>query len=862
MSETQPSSTRSKPKPPRPRAVAMLFLAISVFAGIVLLSADARQAINRLGVASSDSSLWSLAQAEVELGRLELAIKTAATAEDPDLKSVRQHFDILYSRIQIVLQGSSLRLLRANEALSPSIDAIGAFLDKTVLLIDGPDEALLAGLPVLAQDAAKLRSDVRKLSLEGVRLFATRAKDRREDVTSALTRLALLTVLLVVALAGGLYALAQLFRISRTEVRRSTEAKQQLQSVVSASLDPIIATDPNGNIVEFNEAAETVFGHPKSYALGVPMSRLIFPPHLRSTMEEMLATHKDQTNAGGATGRRLKLDVMRANGEIFPAEVSVSSSRDPNSEILVTYFRDISDQIAAERELVEARDHAVAGEKAKADLLAIMNHEMRTPLNGLLGTLDLLQRTPLTEKQHDYIQIMQRSGNNLLHNVNDALEISRIDSGHLEIAHQPYDPLQLIRDILEEQRVNAEARDTKLIVEGGNTGAALILGDAARMRQILLNLIGNAIKFTRNGKIAIDLDLDLSRNEMTISVSDTGIGIDPKQIGRIFEDFVTLDPSYKRSAEGSGLGLGICKRLVEAMGGEIGVESKLGQGSAFWFRIPAEPASAAPTSSGAGADTLDGSQPAELAKSVLVVEDNQINRRVAREMLQNLDCDVTEAHDGEEGVRAANLHRYDMILMDISMPGIDGLEATRRIRAGSGPNATTPIVALTAHALPTDLDRFRKVGMTDAVTKPISQTRLAAAIALRPTPDRVVAMPAKEPSDALIDLVVLEELRETMPPPLFASMTRQFLTETGETLTDLSAAAGGDTKPEKLAEEVHRLAGSAAVFGAIRFRNQLIAQERRALDGKTSALAEGFADLNTVWEETRTGLAKLLNAAA
>lgn len=859
MSDTPPFLEPPRPNRPRLRVVAVLAATFSVLAGIALLSADARRAVNQLALASSDSSLWSVSQTEVELGRFEVAVLEASNAEDPDLDAVRRHFDILYSRIQIVLRGSSVSLLRENDELRPHFEALSAFSDQTVLLIDGSDEILIESIPTLLSHTNALRQNVRKLSLRGVQLFNGRSETRREDVASALTRLAILTVLLVVALAGGLYALTQMFRISRTEMQRRTKASQQLQAVVSASLDPIIATDEAGQIIEFNEAAEAVFGHPRADAVGVPMARLISPPHLRSEMQSLLAERGARTGGGDASGHRRILDVMRANGEVFPAEISVSKSRDENSAILVTYLRDISDRIDAERELVEARDHAVAGEKAKADLLAVMNHEMRTPLNGLLGTLELLESTPLTSTQRDYIQIMQRSGNNLLQNVNGVLEISRMDSGRLEIVQQPFDPLQLVRDIVEEQRVNAEARITDLVVEAKDGEVPRILGDEGRVRQILLNLVGNAIKFTRNGKISIDIDVDRVRNELTISVSDTGIGINPDHIDKIFDDFVTLDPSYNRSAEGSGLGLGICKRLVEAMGGEIGVESDLGEGSAFWFRLPAVPAE--DDAHHPVGEDVEEAEPGWIASSVLVVEDNQINRRVAREMLQYLGSAVTEAHDGLEGVRLANLRRFDLILMDISMPGLDGLEATKRIRASEGPNADTPIVALTAHALPADLERFRNVGMSDVVTKPISKARLAQAIG---RPFRSVKRSADAPlasSDDLIDAATLSELKDAMPPVLLASMIRQFFKETGDSLDRLSATPVSDAVPRDFADDIHRLAGSAAVFGAARLRNLLIDQEDRVRGGRLGELAEGFDGLKAVWAETRTDLEKAVEAA-
>ena len=438
--------------------------------------------------------------------------------------------------------------------------------------------------------------------------------------------------------------------------------------------------------------------------------------------------------------------------------------------------------------------------------------------------------------------------------------MSRLDAGHDDIVKKPMDPVRIVLEIFEEQSEFARGMGTVLSMDPLDQPIPSLIGDGTRVRQILLNLVGNAIKFTRDGQVSIGLDYDAERSELTVSVTDNGIGIAPDDIDRIFDDFVTLDSSYARAAEGTGLGLAIARRLVQAMGGEIGVESDLGDGSAFWFRIPANP-----TMAKAGPD--DQSHRLALndtpALQVLVVEDNQINRRVAREMLVNLGNTVTEAENGLLGVDAAERMQFDMILMDISMPELDGVEATQRIRAGDGPNAATPIIALTAHVLPSDLERFRNAGMTDAISKPISQARLGATIAaLHASAPLPKAEDHYEPTDTVMDLSVLKELKQAIGDQTFATMQAQFLSETTEALDDLKAKDLGKIDLSAHAEAVHKLAGSAAIFGATRLRASLSAQEYAAQLGNRDDVQAGLDQVLAAWEDTKNLIAQVGREAA
>jgi signal transduction histidine kinase/CheY-like chemotaxis protein len=371
-------------------------------------------------------------------------------------------------------------------------------------------------------------------------------------------------------------------------------------------------------------------------------------------------------------------------------------------------------------ELAQARDEAEAAVRAKADFLAAMSHEIRTPMNGVIGMVEVLKRTPLNAEQQKMLSVVSQSGEALIGILNDILDFSKIEAGALTLENAPFKPHDLASQCHDLFSAQAADRGLDFQVHVAPDIPLWVMGDPNRLRQILLNLLSNALKFTLQGSVRLSLQRTGDR-AISFEVSDTGIGIASDKIDSIFDAFTQAETSTTRRFGGTGLGLAIRHRLALAMNGRIHAASTPQRGSTFTLTVPL-PATAAISADPAPAAFAAAPPP---LRRVLVVEDNAVNRQVAARLLTNLGCTVTLANDGEEGIAAATREPFDLILMDCHMPGIDGYEATRRIRALPGTHGAVRIAALTAGALPEDRQRCLAAGMDDFLTKPIRSDDLS-----------------------------------------------------------------------------------------------------------------------------------------
>ena len=769
------------------------------------------QNMEGLSTAATDNMQWVLSQAEVD--HLKLVAAVNAAGEPGGLTALRRQFDVYYSRIDTFVEASHFAGLRSSTAGSELLARLQDRLATLATLIDVPDDQLSQNRPLIAAELISNGDDARELALFGLVIQVEETESKRLNLAAILSRLALVVLALFVALAITALMTGWMYRRGRRLVAERSAAGSRLEAMISCSLDAILMIDQEGRILAYNGAAEAIFGYPREEAMGAQMEDLIIPPHLREAhragIARLVATSEPRVAGRG----RVQLEAQRKSGEIFPVEVSLSVSRSQADMVFVGYIRDISDRIAAEEELRTARDDALAGERAKANLLTVMSHEMRTPLTGVLGAIDLLQQTGPNQEQSRYLDAILVSGELLLHHVNDVLQLSSLEAGIESEQLSAFNLRELVEGLIESQQAHARSHGNALTLDY-NIGDSLgmVEGRPRALQQALLNLIGNAIKFTRNGAVLVDVQLNARDETIEFHVSDTGEGIAKADLTRIFEDFITLDSSYGRGSEGTGLGLAITRRIVDAMGGSITCESELGEGSLFTLVLPLPPAQMLPAADPAT------EQAEEHSAKLLVVEDNDINRALFQQMLQKLGHEVTVASGGAAAVESCRQQSFDLILMDISMPEVDGIEAIRRIQAENLAQGVD-IVALTAHTAPDDHARILKAGFVEVVTKPVTKQELSELVSRRALRAAVEPAPVEQSE--------ITEFFEALGPERATGFLKTFMTE-GDTYLDL--LSGGTALQDAHRKEAHRLAGSAAVLGLVDLRRVLIEVEMQEGD--------------------------------
>ena len=814
-----------------------------VLAAIAFLTFNVSREIRLLGTATSDNVQWSLSQTEVEF----LEFYNRLQARPSDLPEVRRWFDVFYSRMATLQQSRVFADLRAVPSFRDELLAIQRFLDETVPLIDADDATLADTLPDLRARAQALRLRVRALSTAGLDLFAVASDAQRAAVARTMIELAAALAILIGMLGISVLYLRRLIIGIVKEAAQKDLTTSRLNAIIATSLDGVIVSDSQGRIVTFSPAAEAIFGYTSSEVVGRDLGDVIVPPHLRAAhaagMERMRLNGEKRVVGRG----RVRLEATRKGGDLFPVELAIQSSTAQGEELFIAFLRDISTRVANEQELVAARDTALASEKLKTEFLATMSHEIRTPLNGLLGNLDLLRDSRLDPRQDRFVRNMETSGRLLLRHISDVLDITRYEAGKMSVRSETMNLSHLMQEIIDSQSSMAAATGTTLDWAWDGPPHPWIRSDHDRLQHILLNLVGNAVKFTRAGKIRLTVSVSPQDDRLRLSftIADNGPGMDPDLTARVFEDFVTGNVAYDRDTGGTGLGLGIAKRFVQALDGEIGVESTLGQGSTFWVHLPVDPARPASRTV-----TASDGEPASGPLSVLLVEDNEINRTVARDMLEDAGHRVVDAGNGEEGVDLARAQRFDLILMDISMPVMDGRTATKAIRDGSGLSNDVPIIALTANAMRDEQDAFLADGMDGVLTKPLSKAALADVLSKISTP--VGVSPRRVACDPLVDRAQNAETCQMLGAESYGTLIGRFADEMDGLLVWLSEF--GALEPAEVAAQAHKVAGSAAIFGACGLRDQLQRIETRAKTGEVDRIGPLVVELEELWTDSRRQL--------
>jgi signal transduction histidine kinase/CheY-like chemotaxis protein len=486
-------------------------------------------------------------------------------------------------------------------------------------------------------------------------------------------------------------------------------------TVVQELGDGLLVLDPRGRVVDLNAAARGILGVSESGVRDLPVGEgLVHCPQLLALLGS------PATVVSGA------IQIETPHG-LRTFDVRVSELRERGLEIAgrLIVLRDVTDYLQAS----EAARVAVV---VKSQFLANMSHEIRTPMNGVLGLAQHLAHLDLDTEQRSVVEDILLSGSALLQIIDDVLDFSKLEAGKLRIDPTPFEPRRLIGDVTKLLELSARKTGTGLESAIASDVPVWLLGDCGRIRQVLLNLASNAVKFTKKGSVALRVRCEEVRDgiaTLRFEVADTGIGIPAAALETIFDAFTQADASTTRRFGGTGLGLSISRELVSCMEGELGVESEEGRGSTFWFvlRLPVCEPPVRPAEGSAARGPACSAR--ARAPRVLVAEDNPVNQRVLVRLLERLGCTVELAADGHEAVERVRSAAYDMVLMDCQMPVLDGFDATREIRALGGEAARIPIVAVTAHALPGDRERCLEQGMDDYVTKPLRMDELERVLA-------------------------------------------------------------------------------------------------------------------------------------
>lgn len=466
-------------------------------------------------------------------------------------------------------------------------------------------------------------------------------------------------------------------------------------------------------IIEANETASRLFGYSRDEFLHADPGEMIFD------LEKHGSKLRDAVRNG--VEAKIETTLVKKDGDSVIAELSVNVMMLHGKQVFIAIVRDVTEQRKAQKEIQKAIEATKAAYRAKSQFLANMSHEIRTPLNGIIGMIDLCLLTPLTAEQKEDMTIAKSCATTLLSIINNILDFSKLEAGKMVLEHIPFNPRELADRLEKVHLYRAADKGLSLEVSYDQRIPEALRGDPKRLEQVLNNLLSNAVKFTEAGAVSMRALLvrkDRSSVRIRFEVADTGIGISEEDRDKLFQSFTQVDGSHTRKYGGTGLGLVISKQLVESMGGYLDVESEKGVGSTFYFELGFD-IEKAPDIPGSAGDAAEDLKKARKKAHILLVEDDTVNQMVVSQMLNMLGYSCEIAENGLVALDFISRKQYDLCLMDIQMPEMDGIRAVQEIRRREAGGAHLPVIALTAYALPGDRDRFIGAGMDDYLSKPV-----------------------------------------------------------------------------------------------------------------------------------------------
>lgn len=767
----------------------------------------------------AEDSSWVIAQLEVDHQHVLLALQehlNQTAPQDGSLSEVLLKFDIYFSRVQTVLSHTATvkDFVAEREEFDTRLEIIRNNLSSVTPLVDALRPGDLAGLAQMNALMAEVMPDIRYVVVTAVQTWQRRAQMLRLQREAVLEQFLTAGALALALILGLLAVSAHLYRQSALRNTMVERLDSNLRASFEAALDGVIVTDAEGRILLFNSAAETLFNQRRAFVIGRSIS-ILLPPRTGQRQ----AVDARQLIKQIERRRRRRLRLRGRDGQMLPISVSaVGDTGSSGQPIHVGFVRDISSVVMMERQRREAARRVERDAAEKVRFLAATSHELRTPMQGVLGAIDLVLRQQSDPAIQSLLHIAQESAVAALDQIDHVLEVTALDDvAQPERADEPFSAATIAADLIAAAVRNGpqEGLDIRLDLVGDVPPE--VIGKPRAFRQTLRNLISNAVNFGAGKPIILRLSC-LSPDALRVEVEDAGIGIDLKDQSRIFDDFEALDRDYTRLSGGIGIGLGIVRRAVLSMRGTVGVFSRLGQGSIFWFEIPVRPALPQPQAT------------AQLTPmQILVVDDQSINRLLFEKMVNALGHQADQADSGQVAVRMARAERYDLILMDISMPEMDGIEATRHIRA-EGASRQSPIVGFTANLQPADHARALAAGMREILYKPARPADVERVLYNVPS-----APPAEDVAglnEGICDAVDL--LANSLGVDRLAKLVRD-VDSSFDALFELASAKGDLAE---LASEAHKCAGAAAILGALPLHAACCALETAALKHETSQIAD------------------------
>lgn len=831
----------------RPRWARLLPIYVAGAVGLVALALLVPNAVSELRrmIESPDDNLqWATFQVQNEFNRLQISLADLDAGSWTTFREVQKRFDILYSRIDLIRSAATFAELRAEPEIAPLIAKMGEFIEKSDPILHSKAKLTANDIRSYRVYVASVQDDLQAFVLKSLQVFSARSDEHRDQLKILLEYIALGASVLLLSLAMAIFLLIR----QRGElVAREHELRESEHSLAEAqrvgglgSFSRDLAT---GEAV-YSDEYRRIFGISEvSLTTREEIIERVHPDdraHLRATLDDLARDGK----VSDYIEQVFRVATQDGQWRWVHGVAELRGTENGKAVKMVGTVHDVTAEREIQSALIAARDAAEEATRAKSEFLAIMSHEIRTPMNGILGMLAVLDDTSLTDDQRKLVSVARTSADSLLVLLNDILDMSKIEAGKMEFELSTFELLPLARSVIHLYSPQARTKGIALdsVVDQGTP--PVVVGDAGRIRQVLLNLVSNALKFTTHGSVTIRLCSPISPG-MTVrfEVVDTGVGIAEDKHDAVFVSFNQIDRSYARRFGGTGLGLSICRSLIEAMEGKIGFDSAAGRGSRFWFELPLQ---ASQVSVRKETRDDEGQQPAK-ALRILVAEDNATNQMVARMLLEGLGHKVDVVNDGLEAVQAVDRRTYDLVLMDVSMPVMDGIEASNRIREMGEPYSSIPIVALTANAMSADREVFLSAGIDRVVTKPIVKAKLEALLS--------EIKPADWGTAEVVTEVLNADTLQQLSNDLGTEGTDLLLRAAAEDFTRLEADARKALESSdglRFRRAVHAMRGVAGNIGAEELHDATSRSEGALLKDEGAALSP-------LWSTVERPLANVLN---